>query len=326
MDKYQKGFRSGACNQGTDFLKNRKIEKISPINACFISNTSAGSWEIRGKQIAEMRANWIAINKPSEEVISKSDIICIVKKPNLKLIDIARKRNIPLVYDIVDSWNQPDDDALYKNDKQARDFFLKKWNEIDADAYIFPTRNMEMVLGSLVSLKTTIYHHYWPQIKINPIREKVRKVGYEGVHFLGDWEQKIEKICNERGIEFVINPDEFTDMDIVVLTRGGDYASYLARNFKSNVKLANAMGSGTPALIHYGEMSAHDTDIGDSLFFTDEPGSFERQLDSLIESQALRRTIHENYISESHNYSVDVISDKYEFFFQEVLREVRHKL
>ena len=111
MDKYQKGFRSGACNQGTDFLKNRKIEKISPINACFISNTSAGSWEIRGKQIAEMRANWIAINKPSEEVISKSDIICIVKKPNFKLIDIARKRNIPLVYDIVDSWNQPDDDA-----------------------------------------------------------------------------------------------------------------------------------------------------------------------------------------------------------------------
>ena len=57
-----------------------------------------------------------------------------MKKPNFKLIDIARKRNIPLVYDIVDSWNQPDDDALYKNDKQARDFFLKKWNEIDADA------------------------------------------------------------------------------------------------------------------------------------------------------------------------------------------------
>ena len=55
-------------------------------------------------------------------------------------------------------------------------------------------------------------------------------------------------------------------MDIVVLARGGDYASYLARNFKSNVKLANAMGSGTQALIHYGEMSAHDTDIGDSLF------------------------------------------------------------
>ena len=43
------------------------------------------------------------------------------------------------MYDIVDSWNQPDDDALYKNDKQARDF-LKKWNEIDADAYIFPTK------------------------------------------------------------------------------------------------------------------------------------------------------------------------------------------
>tara|TARA_B100001093_G_scaffold390878_1_gene377263 strand:+ start:3177 stop:4157 length:981 start_codon:yes stop_codon:yes gene_type:complete len=325
VDKFQKGFRSGANNQGTDFLNNKNIEKTSPINVCFISNTSAGSWEIRGKQIAAMRANWKAINKPNEAIISESDIICVVKKPNFKLINLARKKNKPIVYDIVDSWEQPNDDALYINDNQAKKLFSKKWNEINADAYIFPTKNMEKILGNLVNNKATIYHHYWPHIKINPIRKNIKKVGYEGVGFLGEWEKRIEKICKKRDIEFIINPNEFTDMDIVVLTRGGDYASYLARNFKSNVKLANAMGSGTPALIHYNEMSAHDTDSGDSLFFTDKPGSFERQLDRLIESYTLRKTIHENYITESYNYSIDTICDKYEFFFQEVLRDVRHK-
>ena len=323
MDRFQKGFRSGDDNLGTEYILNRNIQKTSSINACFISNTSAGSWEIRGRQIAGMRSNWTAINKPSENIIEESDIVCVIKKPNFKILEIARKKNKPIVYDIVDSWQQPDDDVVHINKDQAINLFSEKWDEINADGYIFPTKNMENILGHLVKTKVTIYHHYWPQIKINPIRKVVKKVGYEGVGFLGEWQQKFEYLCKKKGLEFVINPDEFTDMDIVVLARGGVYASYLARNFKSNVKLANAMGSGTPALIHYSEMSAHDTDNGDSLFFTDDPKSLERQIDRLIDSYDLRISIHKNFIKESINFSIETISDQYEYFFKEVLNRYK---
>ena len=323
MDKFQKGFRSGDDNLGTQYVLNQNIKKSSSIKACFVSNTSAGSWEIRGKQIAAMRSNWTAINKPDENIIEESDIICVIKKPNFKIIEIARKKNKPVVYDIVDSWQQPDDDGVCLNKKQAISLFSKKWDEINADGYIFPTKNMENILGNLTQFNTTIYHHYWPQIKINPIRKVVKKVGYEGVGFLGEWEQIFDQICKKKGIEFIINPKEFKDMDIVVLARGSVYGSYLARNFKSNVKLANAMGSGTPALIHYTEMSAHDTDKGDSLFFTDDPKSLERQLDRLIRSYDLRKLIHKNFIKESINFSIETISDQFEVFFKEVLHRYR---
>ena len=320
MDKFQNSFGSGNDNLGTQYILNQNIKKLSPVKACFVSNTSAGSWEIRGKQIAGMRSNWLAINKPSKSIIDEADIICVVKKPNFKIIEIARKKNKPIVYDILDSWQQPSDDRACLNKEDAINLFSKKWKEIDADGYIFPTKNMENILGTLVKNKVTIYHHYWPQIKINPIRKIVKKVGYVGnKNFLGMWGHKLDQLCKKKDIEFVINPEDFIDMDVVVLTRGGDYANYLAKNFKSNVKLANAMGSGTPALIHYREMSAHDTDSGDSLFFTDHPDSLERQLDRLIKSHDLRAAIHNNFIEESVNFSIEVISDQYEYFFQDII-------
>ncbi len=308
-------------NSGLEFLRHSFVPPASPLKVCFTSRSSAGAWQIRGQQIAAMRSNWIAINKPSDKDIEQCDLVCIVKKPDPKTIERARKMGKPIVFDIVDSWAQPEDGLKYTDAGQARELFSRAWRAIHADGYIFPTRRMHEDLGTLVREKITIYHHYWPQIQKNPVREHVCVIGYEGADYLGDWLPLIEQACAQRGIQFVANPRNYTDLDIVILARGGEHGNFLARNYKSNVKLANAYGSGTPALVHFKEMSAHDTDCGDVLFFTDQAGSFERQLDTLINSHALRKTIHENFLRAAPRFHIKNISNQFEGFFLKILEQ-----
>ena len=303
-------------NPALEFLQETLTPDESSVSVLFTSKSSAGSWQIRGQQISCMRSNWKAINKPTESDVAKCDILCVVKKPDLNIIDLARKMGKIIVYDIVDSWAQPDDGQKYTNKELARDFFARAWEQINADAYIFPTRRMQDDLGLLVKKSITIYHHHWPQIGLNPLRQKVRTLGYEGADYLGEWFPIIENICKMNDIEFVMNPTNYNDLDLVVLVRGGVHGNFLSRNYKSNVKLANAYASGTPALVHYDEMSAHDTDNGDVLFFSNSADSFERQLNRLIHDLTLRQKIHENFLDFSKQYAISHIANQYESFFQ----------
>lgn len=294
-------------------------DKFSPVNVCFTSRSSGGAWQIRGVQIAMMRLNWQAINKPSNSDLENADLICCVKRPDYKIIDRAKKMGKPIVFDIVDSWAQPDDGLKYTDLQKARSLFEQIWMTIDADGYIFPTKTMNADLGTLVHNSSTIYHHYKPQILENPIREKVVNVGYEGGDYLGEWKSIIENACLSRGLVFTINPLNYFDLDLVVFARGGEHGNFLSRRYKSNVKLANAIGSGTPALVHFDEMSAQDTDTGDVLFFTNNPGSFERQLDKLINNPSLRIQIHKKFIEAAPRFHINNIANQFESFFQRVL-------
>lgn len=306
-------------NPGLESLLKATVRPISsPLSVCFSSRSSAGAWQIRGEQIAATRSNWEAINKPSDDDLRRFDLFCFVKKPDPKIIERVRKIGKPIVFDIVDSWAQPEDGLKYRDIHAVRELFHPLWKQINADGYIFPTRRMHRDLGSLIVNGVTIYHHYWPQIQKNSVRETVKIIGYEGADYLGEWRALIEKACSGRGIQFVANPENYTDLDIVVLARGGEHGSFLAKNYKSNVKLANAYGSGTPALVHVDEMSAHDTDNGDVLFFTNQLGSFERQLDRLVGDYGLRKNIHHNFLSAAHQFDIKNIAYQFERFFLKI--------
>jgi hypothetical protein len=267
----------------------------------------------------------MAVNKPSDADLERSDLICFVKRPDPRTIERVREMGKPFVFDIVDSWAQPDDGLQYTDKTKARELFAPAWERIGADGYIFPTRRMQDDLGHLVREKITIYHHFRPQIRLNPIRERVAIVGYEGADYLGEWHARIEQACADRNIRFVANPSDYTDLDIVILARGGPHGSFLSRHYKSNVKLANAIGSGTPALVHFEEMSAHDTDTGDVLFFSDQPGSFERQLDRLVTDRALRMQIHDRFLSAAPRFHIGNIADQFEGFFLKTIETKRKR-
>lgn len=293
----------------------------SPVRALFTSRSSAGAWQIRGLQLAATRANWRAVNHPRSADLAACDLLCVVKKADPDVLYRARRLRKAVVYDIVDNWVQPDDGLRHTSVAQARALFAPAWREIAADGYLFPTQRMARDLGALVPRGITLYHHHRVGIAPNPVRERVATVGYEGADYLGEWRARIEAACAQRGLRFVANPARYTDLDVVVLVRGGAHGSFLARSYKSNVKLANAYGSGTPALVHVDEMSAHDTDCGDVLFFSDHPGSFERQLDRLCASHALRLAMHRRFLQASAPFHIDRIAATLEGFFLQVLRE-----
>lgn len=291
------------------------VPKISPIRVCFTSKSSAGAWKIRGEQFASMRSNWVAINRPNRSELMGIDLVCFVKKPSPDVLSLVRELRIPFVLDIVDSWAQPNDGLAVNGAESARNLFAPVWKNIDADAYIFPNRRMERDLGSLVGSRTVIYHHYWPNIPSNPVRETVSTIGYEGADYLGEWEDRIRTYCSLRGVRFVINPISYSEMDVVVIVRGGVHGNFLARNYKSNVKVANAFGSGTPAVVHCGEFSAQETDNGDIYFFSDQRRSLERQLDLLVEDFDRRKNISARFLEAAFPYSIQRITDQIESFF-----------
>lgn len=235
----------------------------------------------------------------------------------------AKKLNKPIVFDILDSWAQPEEGMTCTDLQKARQLFSRMWSAIDADGYVFPTKSMRDDLGTLVEKSLTIYHHFKPNIPVNPLREKVLTIGYEGNDYLGEWKPFIEKVAASRGVKFVINPDSYKDLDIVVMARGGAHGNFLSHRYKSNVKLANAYGSGTPALVHFKELSAQETDNGDVLFFSDVPGSFERQLDKLLLDFELRRYVHERFMATSSRFHINDVANQFENFFISILQNIR---
>ena len=303
-----------------EYISSSQNVRKSELSVLFTSRSGAGAWKVRGEQIAATRTNWWALNKPKPDDVNKCDVLCVVKRPDFELIEFAKQKNKIIIYDIVDSWAQPSDGVKYTNKAGAKKLFLGMWSDIKADGFIFPTWTMSKQLGSLVTLSTTIYHHYLPNIGRNPVRKEVKTIGYEGGDYLGPWQNLIQKKCKTYNIEFLFNPKTYTDMDIAILARGGDHGSYLSRNYKSNVKLANAYGSGTPVLVHFDEMSAHDTDDGDVLFFTDDK-SFERQLKLLMSNHSLRQKISQNFLNVSSHYEIHHISNQFEDYFMKVAFE-----
>ncbi len=267
-----------------------------------------------------MRSNWQAVIHPGADDLERFDLFCFIKRPDSKFLELVRRTEKPIVLDIVDGWKQPRDGFIYRDVSAARRLFKRLWNRIQADGYIFPTQTMHKDLGDLVSTSTTIYHHYYPLLRKNPVRSKVKTVGFVGKG-LGGWKSRLSKACKQRGIDFVINPKDHSELDIVVIVRGGTRGGFLARRYKSNVKLANAYGSGTPALVHADEMSAHDTDNGEVLFFSDDSSSFEQQLDRLINDHALRLRISEKFLESAKNFEINHIAGQFETFFVRVANE-----
>ena len=87
--------------------------------------------------------------------------------------------------------------------------------------------------------------------------------------------------------------------------------------------MANAYGSGTPAIVNTNEISAHEVDRGDILFFYDEE-TLEMQIDLLLNSYDKRKRIHSNFLSESKKYSLEASVNQFEAFFKYILDELNY--
>ena len=298
--------------------------KKSPIRVCFTGRQTPGAWPIRGHQIAARRRNWYGASEIDDADIEKFDVFCFVKRPVARLMKRLHRHGKIIVFDVLDSWAQPDDGLKCLTLQGARDLFRQKWAELPPiHSYIFTNRTMQLHLAPLVRHSTYIYHHYNPAVARNPLRKSVETIGYQGnPNYLGEWREVLEEICRRKGLRFLISPEfdagHFAEIDIGFAGRGGVHDSFLANHYKSNVKLANLYGSGTPCVVSAKEVSYHETDNGFIRFFANGR-QLEHHLDSLM-SQAVRQRVSDSFRVAAEDFHIERIVGLYECYFLDVAR------
>lgn len=225
-----------------------------------------------------------------------ADIAIVVKRTPEEVMHALRGRR--WVFDVVDCYPQPE--ASFWSREQAIAWMRDRIRTLRPHAVIWPTQRMaEDCAVDLPSI--CLPHHHRPGIERNPIRPKVEAIGYEGAPpYIETWIPAIWKQCERRGWQFVLNPGRMADLDIVLALRGGDHEGYVQRHWKSNVKLANAHGSGTP-FIGQKECGYTETSSG-AEYWIEDPDALGLVFD-LLEDQDARRRIQRTFLPCS--YSVE---------------------
>lgn len=228
----------------------------------FTSKYRWGTFLMRGEQIAATRPHWIATSKPQPADLDACDALVVVKMPDFTVIDAARARGLPIIYDALDFWHQPQSRWRRPSEEQqlsgvgaARHLFRKHFEAINPDLIICVTKKMADHL-SVFAPTTWLPHHADPRLPDaasyhrNP---SARTLLYFGkCSFLREWEPRIGRACAKQGVTFTacdIGDAGFVappPAKAMIAVRGGRDGCWLSRNWKSNVKAATAARLGLP--------------------------------------------------------------------------------
>lgn len=252
----------------------------------------AGSWKCRGEQLGEALG---ATVKPMAAVSDclNCDLAIVVKRTPHAVMQALRTTHKRWVFDAVDFYPQPCD---WERDEAIR--WVKRCiGELNPTAVIWPNRRMREDCDD-GRPGIVLKHHHRPGIRRNPIREEIAAVGYEGdPRYLADWHTILAGECRKRGWQFVVNPANLADVDVVVAFRGGQFAGYVPKHWKSNVKLANAHGSGTP-FIGQRECGYVETASGCE-YWADNTKSLRTSFDWLL-AQSTRELVHDRFVQAAY--------------------------
>lgn len=257
----------------------------------FTGKGTSGSYRIRAEQISRaMHAQEVPL--ASEAELRRVDVAVVVKRLPDALLNNLRAAGIPWVWDVVDSFPQPECTSWSRDYAVA--WVRGELERLKPHAVIWPNARMcDDVAWS--GPQEVIYHHHRPGIVRNPIRETIRTVGYEGrIDYLDGWEKGIGDACRSIGAAFTANPRHLSDVDVVLALRGPRWNGYPQQAWKSNVKLANAHGSGTP-FIGMPECGYEETRTG-AEYWVKTPQDLTRAL-HWLEAQSSREEVSERFIA-----------------------------
>lgn len=210
------------------------------MNILFVG-VGAGSWEVRGRQIAHALGAR-ATSRPSSGDWRWADCVVLVKRAIDAFGAEARQRHLPLIWDVLDYWQQPE-----QNDKpigwHVQQVKLLK-QRYGISALIGATKQMAEDIEGIY-----IPHHSRPGLAQMPIRETATVVAYEGTSkYLSSWRKPLTHACGELGLSFVVNPLSLSDADLLVAFRGEQWGGDVCARWKSGVKYVNAIAAGRPIL------------------------------------------------------------------------------
>ena len=199
------------------------------------------SFEIRGKQLGRALGARLA-RVPVASDLAWADLVVLIKHAGLAFADQIRLAGKPVVWDVLDFWKQPEENHLTRN--LAEEMLRCRLDAIRPITMIGATQAQASV-GNGAYLP----HHARPGLTPKPVRNQVAVVAYEGLpKYLGGWERVVSKQCERRGWRFVINPPDLSEADLIVAFRDGMWDGWMCREWKSGVKLVNALAAGRPVI------------------------------------------------------------------------------
>lgn len=222
-------------------MRGRRL-RGSGLSILFTGKGSSGSWQIRGIQLAAATG---ADAIPKALDVGGYNVAVLVKRPLADLVDRLHRMAVPIVWDVVDAFPQPEANTWTRD--QCMAWLREAVRLIRPAAIVAATDQMREDCAEFGIPVLWLPHHAWEGQGKCLIAPKVRTVGYQGgEQHLGAWGPFLHAECARRGLQFVVNPSSVASVDIVVAVRGPD--GYAPKNWKSNVKLANAQGCGTPVI------------------------------------------------------------------------------
>ncbi len=206
-----------------------------------IVGNGKGSWQMRGLQLGAAIGARVT-SYPTRDDWAWADVAVLVKRVAHTFAPLAHAAGIPVVWDAVDFWRQPADHNLGR--VGAVDLLERNLKVIQPALAIGATRAMAEACGGVY-----LPHHSWAGLTPTPARERVELVAYEGNPiYLELWNDRIAKACAARGWTFVLNPPDLRQADLIVSFRHGVWNGFLPREWKSGVKVVNAIAAGRPLI------------------------------------------------------------------------------
>lgn len=260
----------------------------------FTGNGTSGSWQIRGRQLG-WEMGGMVVPKAKLRHIEQVDAVVVVKRVPDSLLEDLRSSGKPWIFDVVDFYPQPACSSWDK--RESISWARQRLAKLKPTAVIWPNRRMAEDIG-FSGKSIVLPHHCWPNIDVNPIRPEIKAIGYEGEpNYLAEWAPLIASECKKRGWRFVVNPKNLADVDVLVALRGGEWNGYCQRHWKSNVKLTNAHGCGTP-FIGCREDGYVEVATG-AEYWADSEAEFVTALDWL-QRQDVRRKISDKFVKRAY--------------------------
>lgn len=185
-------------------------------------------------------------SSPTDEDFTWCDLVVLVKKHATTFAPRAHRAGKPIVWDALDFWSQP---AHNKYQQDAATLTLQSHIKVIKPALVIGATKAMTEAARAFCPADYLPHHSWAGLVPTPPREKVSVVAYEGnPMYLGRWHKALTDACEFRGLRFVVNPQNWADVDIVVALRDGAWDGWICRQWKSGVKVVNAIAAGRPLI------------------------------------------------------------------------------
>lgn len=214
------------------------------MNVLIVGN-GKGSWIMRGQQLGAAIGARVT-SSPTDADFKWADRVVLIKKHATTFAHRAHRYGKPIIWDALDFWSQP---AHNSYREEAALVTLKAHIDVIRPSLVIGATEAMARAAQRFCPAAYLPHHSWAGLAPTPPRESVQVVAYEGnALYLGRWHGWLLEACQKRGWTFVVNPSRLSIADIVVAFRDEQWDGWLCREWKSGVKVVNAIAAGRPLI------------------------------------------------------------------------------